>query len=50
MDVKFQGILACGRPLQKEAQYAENGDVIVTLCRIVSLQPYQLHKLVYVKT
>lgn len=44
------GILACSRPLQKEAQYAENSDVIVTLCGIVSLQPDQLHKLVYVQT
>lgn len=41
-------ILVCSMKLQKEAQYAVNDDVIVTLCGIVSVQPYQPYILLYV--
>lgn len=41
-------VLAQSRPLQKDAQCGERSDVIITLCGIVSVEPY--HTLVYVYT
>lgn len=41
-------VLAQSRPLQKDAQCGERSDVIVTLCGIVSVEPYRT--LVYVYT